>query len=147
MACEAAASSADDKSRRLLKLEKQMKWFNSNRKRLEMLQAIRPTSRATLKMQCLFAAKGDIEEAGKLYDYFAKDMPDLPDYDPPQLGWMDHTKDAANGIVSWLGNNREALAQGYEIIRALSGNRLPPLFPPQAESVPPEASPLPEING
>ena len=54
-----------------------MKWFTS-KKRLEMLQAIRPTSKSTLKMQCLFVCKGDIDEANKLYDYFAKDMPELP---------------------------------------------------------------------
>ena len=64
-----------------------MKWF-TNKKRLEMLQAIRPTSKSTLKMQCLFVCKGDIDEANKLYDYFAKDMPELPDYDPVQPTWV-----------------------------------------------------------
>ncbi|MBP5425126.1 MAG: hypothetical protein J6Y33_03520 [Prevotella sp.] len=108
-----------------------------------MIQAIRPTSRATLKMQCLFATKGDIDEASKLYDYFARDMPELPDYDPVPPTWIDRTGDVANGIVSWLGNNRDALAQGYEIIRGITGNRLPPLALPDTET---PAAPLPPIN-
>ena len=36
-------------------------------------------------MQCLLICNGNIEEATKLYDYFAKDMPALPDYDPGNL--------------------------------------------------------------
>lgn len=123
-----------------------MKWFTSTKKRLEMIQAIRPTSRATLKMQCLFATKGDIDEAARLYDYFAKDMPALPDYDPVPPTWLDNTKDVANGIVSWLGNNKDALAQGYEIIRSITGNRLPPLMAGIADAPTPPAEPLPPIN-
>lgn len=125
-----------------------MNWFNRpSKKKLEMLQAIRPSSKATLKIQCLMLCNGKVDEAEKLYDYFAKDMPDLPDYDAPVPTWLDNTKDVANGIVSWLGNNKETLAQGYEILRGITGNRLPPLFgavhdAPAAHA----ASPLPPIN-
>ena len=120
-----------------------MKWFTSNKKRLEMIQAVRPTSKATLKMQCLMVCKGDIDEAARLYDYFAKDMPALPDYDAPVPTWLDNTKDVAGGIVGWIGNNKDTLAQGYEILRAITGNRLPPLA--AAPGTPP-AAPLPPIN-
>ena len=123
-----------------------MKWF-TNKKRLEMLQAIRPTSKSTLKMQCLFVCKGDIDEANKLYDYFAKDMPELPDYDPVPPTWVDNTKDVANGIVGWLGNNKNTLIQGYEMIRAMTGNRLPPLtIPGISAEAGVAAAPLPPIN-
>ena len=111
-----------------------------------MIQAIRPTSRATLKMQCLFATKGDIDEAAKLYDYFAKDMPALPDYDPVPPTWIDKTGDVANGIVNWLGNNKDALAQGYEIIRGITGNRLPPIMADLGAQPAEPAEPLPPIN-
>lgn len=111
-----------------------------------MIQAIKPTSRATLKMQCLFAAKGDIDEATRLYDYFAKDMPALPDYDAPVPTWLDNTKDVASGIVGWLGQNKDSLAQGYEILRSITGNRLPPLMGGVPDSPTPPADPLPPIN-
>jgi len=110
-----------------------------------MIQAIRPTSKATLKMQCLMVCKGDIDESNKLYDYFAKDMPELPDYDPVPPTWVDNTKDVANGILSWLGNNKTTLAQAYDIIRGITGNRLPPLTLGGAPVETP-AEPLPPIN-
>ena len=104
-----------------------------------MIQAIRPTSKATLKLQCLFACKGDIDESNKLYDYFAKDMPDLPDYDPVQPTWMDNTKDVVNGLIGWMKENQSTLAQGYDFIRGIVQNRA---LPPIEES----GTPLPNIN-
>ena len=120
-----------------------MKWFTNKKKKLEMVQAIRPTSKATLKIQCLFACKGDIDEANKLYDYFAKDMPELPDYDPVAPTWVDNTKDMANGIMGWIGDNKDTLAQAYDFIRQVVQKRgLPPVAEPQGT-----VSPLPDING
>jgi hypothetical protein len=112
-----------------------MKWFTNRKKRLEMIQGIRPTSRATLKLQCLFCCKGDIDEANKLYDYFAKDMPELPDYDPVQPTWMDNTKDVANGILGWFKENKDTIAQGYELIRGVVQSKTLPV-----------TEPLPDIN-
>ena len=107
-----------------------------------MVQAIRPTSKATLKIQCLFACKGDIDEAMKLYNYFAADMPELPEYDPIQPTWMDNTKETVNGLMGWFKENQDTLAQGYEFIRNVVQKRgLPPVGEPQV-TVPP----LPPIN-
>ena len=120
-----------------------MKWFNKDKqKRLEMIRTIRPTSKATLKIHCLIIAK-DVDEATKLYDYFAKDMPELPDYDPVPPTWMDNTKQTANGIMAWLGENKDTLAQAYEFIRnAIQSRSLPPI----AQEAPAAAEPLPPIN-
>lgn len=108
-----------------------------------MIQAIRPTSKATLKMQCLFACKGDIDEAMKLYDYFAKDMPELPDYEPVAPTWMDNTKETVNGLMGWLKENQDTLAQGYEFIRNVIQRRgMPPVGEPTGTG-----TPLPDING
>jgi hypothetical protein len=74
--------------------------------------------------------KGDIDEATKLYDYFAKDMPELPDYDPVQPTWMDNTKQTASSLMAWLGENMDTLAQAYEFVRNVIQNRsLPPIAP------------------
>lgn len=114
-----------------------MLWFN-NKKKLEMIQAIRPTSKATLKIQCLFACRGNIEESNKLYEYFAKDMPELPDYDPVQPNWMDNTKSTFNGIFDWLKENKDDIAQAYEFIRYAIQNKgeIPPATPPPASALP-----------
>ena len=122
-----------------------MKWFNNNKKRLEMIQGIRPTSKASLKLQCLFATKGDIDEAKKLYDFFADDIPSLPDYDPAPTTWVDTTKQAATDIFSWFKDNQNTIATGYEMVRQMTGGKLPPLTLPTTESEVP-AEPLPPIN-
>lgn len=119
-----------------------MKWFTNKKKRLEMIQGIKPTSKATLKLQCLFCCKGDIDEARKLYDFFAADMDNLPDYDPVAPNWMDNTKDMANGLFGWFKENQDTLAQGYEFIRSIVQNKGVPAL---AEPMPTE-NPLPPIN-
>jgi len=91
---------------------------------------LRPTSKAALKTQCLLLANCDIEKAERLYDFYAKDMPDMPMYDAPTPTWVDNTKDTLTGIFSFLGDHKDGLNQGYEIIRALfnaRGANLPPL--------------------
>ena len=123
-----------------------MKWFKNKKRQLEMIQALRPTSKATLKMQCLIICKADIEEANKLYDFFAKDMPDLPDYDPAPQTWVDNTKDMANGIMGWIKENQSTLVQGYDFIRTVIAKRgqLPEL--PVGDGSAAAATPLPPIN-
>ena len=84
---------------------------------------IRPTSKASLKTTCLLMANGDIDKAERLYDFYAKDMPDMPLYDAPTPSWVDNTKDTLNGLFSFLGDHKDGLSQGYEIIRALFNTR------------------------
>ena len=119
-------------------------WFRNKRKRLEMISAMRPTSKATLKMQCLMVCKGDIDEALKLYDFFARDMPDLPDFDRPQPTWQQNTADTVNGVMNWLKDNGPSIQQAYQFVQQVIQNRgvIPPVTPDIEEA----AEPLPEIN-
>ena len=106
-----------------------MMW-NRKKEQEEMLNQIRlinPKSKMSLSQQCLLIAKGDIDEAKKLRDYFADVMEDLPTVDLPDPTWVDSTKDALDGILSWGDEHRQGLLQVYEIVRGLTGNRLPPL--------------------
>ncbi|MBQ7539776.1 MAG: hypothetical protein IJT13_01475 [Bacteroidaceae bacterium] len=100
-------------------------------------QGVKATSKNSLKLQCLFCAKGDLKEAKELYDFFASDMPELPDYDPVPPTWVDNTKEAVNGLMGWLKENQDTLAQGVDFFRGLIHNRTLP---------PTDTSPLPPIN-
>ena len=125
-----------------------MEWFNNRKKRLlEMAQqgGIKATSKNSLKWQCLYCAKGDINEAKELYDYLTSDMQDLPDFDPAPTTWVDTTKKTATDIFSWFKDNQNTIATGYEMVRQMTGNRLPPLTLPVTEPEAPAAE-LPEIN-
>ena len=108
--------------------------FN-RRKRLDMLQNIQVTSKASLKMQCLYIAKGNIKDAQELYDFFAKDMPELPDFEPTKPTFLENTKETVNGLMSWLKENQQTLTQGYDFIRGIIQKNPP---------IPKE--PLPPIN-
>ena len=125
--------------------------WNKKKQREEMMNMIRmiqPTSKMAISQQCLLIAKGDIDEAKKLRDYFADVMPELPVVDQPAPTWVDNTKDTLNGILSWGGEHQQGLLQLYEIIRNMTGGKLPPLTltPPVAETAAEAAAPLPDIN-
>ena len=91
----------------------------SRRKRLEMLTNIQVTSKASLKMQCLYIAKGNCKEAQELYDFFSKDMPSLPDFEPVKPTFLDNTKETINGLLSWFKENQDTISQGYDFIRGI----------------------------
>lgn len=119
-----------------------MLWLNKKKIDKDMIQMIRPTSKASLKTQCLLIANGDIEKAEKLYDFYAKDMPDMPLYDAPTPTWVDNTKETLNGLFSFFGEHKDELSQGYEMIRSLFGGRTPEnVIPPTVID-----TPLPPIN-
>lgn len=125
--------------------------WNRKKKQEEMMNQIRlinPTSKMSISQQCLLIAKGDIDEAKKLRDYFADVMNDLPTVDQPDPTWVDSTKNVLNGIISWGGEHQQGLLQIYEIVRGMTGNRLPPLtltgMPAEAIEAPSAA--LPPIN-
>ena len=104
--------------------------FFSNKITLDMIKMINPTSKASLKTQCLIVGKGDIEQANRLYEYFTKDMPELPAYDTPDPTFADKTKNTLNGLFSFFGQHKDGLSQGYDILRNLlnaRGANLPPL--------------------
>ena len=107
-----------------------------------MIQAIRPTSKATLKMQCLMVCKGNIDEALKLYDFFAKDLPELPDFDPVAPTWQQNTAQTLNGIMGWLKENGGTIQQAYSFVQQVIANKgVLPTITPETPS-----APLPEIN-
>ena len=88
-----------------------------------MLGEIQPTSKTSLKLQCLQLAKGNIKEAQELYDYLAADLKSLPDFDPIKPTFFESTKDTANGILAWVKENRETLGEGVDFIKGLISKR------------------------
>ena len=113
-------------------------WNKKKQRRLEMIQGIRATSKSSLKLQCLYACNGNIKAAKELYDFFASDIAALPDYDPVKPSWLDNTKETVTGLMGWLKENQDTLAQGYEFVRSVIQRKGLP--------APPAGEPLPPIN-
>lgn len=118
-------------------------WFKRNKIDKGMIQAIRPTSKSTLKMQCLMMSNGDIDKAERLYDYMAKDMDDLPLFDTPQPTTMQQVKSEAIETFQWLNENQNQIMNWVGIVRQMFGGSgsIPPTAPPSPENV------IPPING
>lgn len=100
-----------------------------------MLQDIHVTSKVSLKMQCLYIAKGKVKEAQELYDFLSKDMESLPDFEPVQPTFMDNTKNTVNGVLAWIKENKDTLSEGFDFVRSLMQKKAP--LPPK---------PLPPID-
>lgn len=98
--------------------------YGKKKRRLQMVnQGLRATSKSSLKLQCLFCAKGDLKEAKELYDFFASDMPDLPDQDPVPLTWQQNTAQTVNAVMDWLKENGPSIQQAYQYVQQVIANR------------------------
>ena len=117
--------------------------FNTKEKekKLAMIQAITPTSKTSLKRQCLFAAHGNLKEAKEYYNFFAEGLENLPDNDPVPPTWQQNTASTINGVMAWVKENQGTLMQGLEFVRAAIANKgIPPMTPADP------AAALPPIN-
>ena len=94
-------------------------FFSNKKERLQMLQQLQFTSKASLKQQCLHITGGNIKETKELYEFLVEDMPDLPATDPIPPTWQENTKNTVNGILSWVQQNQGTIAQGIDYLRGL----------------------------
>ena len=91
--------------------------FNKYNK--NMIMNIRPTSKMALKIQCLNAAKYNIDDADKLYTFFTKDLDDLPTFDVQQPTTMQQIKDGAVQTFAWLNDNQETIMNWVGMIKQM----------------------------
>lgn len=101
-----------------------------------MFENYTPTSKSSLKSFCIMVTKGNIEEAEKLYDFYIKDMGDLPMFDPQPLSWADNAKQTIGGFFNFIKENQDGIGQVTDLVRGIIGRR--------ATNAPTEA--LPPIN-
>lgn len=94
----------------------------------EILQRMIPTSKASLKIQCLQAAKFDVSEAEKLYNFMIKDMEDLPNFEPQKQSVVMQTKDIIVDGFKWANDNQEQIFNWVGFIKGLlnKGGDMPP---------------------
>lgn len=95
-----------------------MIWSNKIKITPDMMRAIKPTSKLSLKLSCLAISNGDVEKADKMYEYFAKDM-ELPDVDPVPPTTFQQVKDTAGTIFGWIKDNKDDVTQALSYVQAL----------------------------
>lgn len=105
-----------------------------------------PTSKFDLKMQCIAIAKGNVEEAEKLYAFLAGDI-NIPDVTPPVPSVMQQIKDTAGGIFNFVKENQGDFVQAYKFIQAMrSGSPIQATDVAQAAQVATDLPPLTPPN-
>lgn len=114
-------------------------FFNRNKIKKDMIQNIRPTSKVSLKMSCLYTCNGDVDKAERLYSFLIKDMEDLPTFDAVQPTTMQQLKDGAVQTFGWINQNQDTIMNWIGVIKDMfgkGGNNMPPS----------QAAPIPSIN-
>lgn len=97
--------------------------FGRNTPQIDLAQ-IRPSSKMSLKMSCLAACGNNVEEAQKLYDFIASDI-NLPDTDVVPPSGLERFKNGAESLFGWIGEHKEAIIEGYNMIQAIRGGQAP----------------------
>lgn len=100
-----------------------------------MIQAIRPTSKASLKMQCMLICQGDVAKAKELYDFYIQDMDELPMFDPQTPTTMQQVKESAVQTVTWINENKDNILDWIGLIRGMF-----------SKTPAPPSAPIPPIN-
>lgn len=89
-----------------------------------------PTSKVALKLSCLAACDGDMERAGKLYDYMASDLPSLPDIEASKPTLIQQ----ADAVVGWIGQHENELSKFLSLLKGVTEKAKPfvnvPPIPP-----------------
>ena len=75
------------------------------------------TSKMSLKARCIKVCGNDIERAEKLYDFFAKDIQNLPDFDVPPPSTFEQIKTMAGDVFGWVEQNQDKLIGAYNLIQ------------------------------
>ena len=101
---------------------------------MEAISMIKPTSKASLKTQCLYLSNLNVEKAERMYDFLVKGMDGIPDVEPAQRSFIQNFGEQANGVLGWIRDNQDVLGQGVDFIKGIiAGSKRTP-------------TPLPSIN-
>ena len=105
------------------------------------MELIVTTSKIALKTSCMRACGNDVERAERLYEFFVKDLANLPDFDVVPPTPFEQTKDFLVNAFSWIDNNQDKIVGYYNIYQQLRGGQ--PLVLPNAPTALPDAPPIP----
>lgn len=79
------------------------------------------TSKMSLKASCIRVCGNDIDKAERLYDFFAKDIKELPDFDVAPPSTFEQLKGVAGDVFGWFEQNQDKLVGAYNFIQNMRG--------------------------
>lgn len=100
-----------------------------------------PTSKMALKASCIRACNNDVEKAERLYDFFIKDIENIPDFDVKPPSTFEQIKTMAGDMFGWVEQNQDKLVGAYNFIQNIRGGQP---IPPTPSAPPQGVPPIPE---
>lgn len=82
---------------------------------------LQTTSKDALKRSALLVCGGDVKAATEICEYFMKDMPNMPDFDPQGVPVLTQAKDTVLGVLGWIDQNQDKVLGYYNIARTMMG--------------------------
>lgn len=98
---------------------------------------IQTSSKEALKRSALLVCNNDIRKASELYEFFIKDMPNIPDVDPIMPTAFDQMRDAAVGVVKWGRENQDQIVGFVNMVLSMMGKSPIGVPTPPVTEVPP----------
>lgn len=95
------------------------------------------TSKMSLKASCIRACNNDVEKAEKLYDYFIKDIKDIPDFDVKPPSAMEQIRSITGDVFGWVEKNQGKLIDAYNLFQSIRGGQTINIPTGPVEGVPP----------
>ena len=81
------------------------------------------TSKMALKASCIRACNNDVDKAERLYDFFIKDIKDIPDFDPRQPTALEQIRSVAGDVFGWVEQNQGKLLDAYNLFQSIRGGQ------------------------
>lgn len=101
-----------------------------------------PSSKMALKTSCIRACGNDIDKAERLYEFFVKDLKDIPDFDVAPPSVLQQAKDVIANTFSWIDNNQDKIVGYYNVIQQIRGGQALNI-PTPAATAPIDVPPIP----
>lgn len=95
------------------------------------------TSKMSLKASCIRACNNDVEKAERLYDYFIKDIKDIPDFDVKPPSAMEQIRSITGDVFGWVEKNQGKLIDAYNLFQSIRGGQPINIPTGPVEGVPP----------
>ena len=90
---------------------------------MEFIQTFIPTSKAQLIQVAMWYHKGDTMKAQEMIDFYVKNIPNLPDFDPVAPTIAQQVKGTASGLYNWIKENKGDIIETYQFVQGVIANR------------------------
>jgi hypothetical protein len=85
------------------------------------LRMIDTSSKIAMKMSCLAATRGNVEQAQQVYDFLSEGITTLPDFTPQPPTTMQQVQQTAQSLFGWFKENQSDLQQAWQFVQHLRG--------------------------